>query len=163
MTTRNASPAPAKLFRDSHLPETVKKTWNVQAALQIEFNIKYSTNILSLENRDLLEYGDTRRRLIAIDQTVYDIYGGRLIDMLKANAIEFELCILDATETNKNLATLERLLGAFEDFKVLRRAEPVIAMGGGVLLDIVGLAASIYRRGIPYIRVPTTLLALIDA
>jgi len=45
---------------------------------------------------------------------------------------------------------------------VLRR-EPIIAIGGGVLLDIVGFACSIYRRGIPYIKVPTTLLAIVDA
>ena len=43
------------------------------------------------------------------------------------------------------------------------RREPIIAIGGGVLLDIVGFACSIYRRGIPYIKVPTTLLAIVDA
>lgn len=45
----------------------------------------------------------------------------------------------------------------------LRRREPILAVGGGVLLDIVGMAASLYRRGVPFIRVPTTLLALVDA
>lgn len=45
----------------------------------------------------------------------------------------------------------------------LRRREPILAVGGGVLLDIVGMAAALYRRGVPFIRVPTTLLALVDA
>lgn len=45
----------------------------------------------------------------------------------------------------------------------LRRREPILAIGGGVLLDIVGLAAALYRRGVPFVRVPTTLLALVDA
>lgn len=45
----------------------------------------------------------------------------------------------------------------------LRRREPILAVGGGVLLDIVGMAASLYRRGVPFVRVPTTLLALVDA
>lgn len=45
----------------------------------------------------------------------------------------------------------------------LRRREPILAIGGGVLLDIVGMAASLYRRGVPFVRVPTTLLSLVDA
>jgi 3-dehydroquinate synthase len=49
------------------------------------------------------------------------------------------------------------------DSGLLRRTEAVIAIGGGVLLDIVGFAASMYRRGIPYIRIPTTLMGQIDA
>jgi 3-dehydroquinate synthase len=50
-----------------------------------------------------------------------------------------------------------------EQFGLVRRDEPVIAVGGGVLLDIAGLAANLYRRGVPYIRVPTTLVGLVDA
>lgn len=49
------------------------------------------------------------------------------------------------------------------DIKISRRKEPLIAIGGGVLMDIVGMVASIYRRGIPYIKIPTTLMGLIDA
>jgi 3-dehydroquinate synthase len=45
----------------------------------------------------------------------------------------------------------------------LRRREPFLAIGGGVLLDIAGMAASLYRRGVPFVRVPTTLLAIVDA
>merc|ERR1712232_1392967 len=44
-----------------------------------------------------------------------------------------------------------------------RRLDPVIAIGGGVCMDVVGFAASIYRRRTPYIRVPTTLMGYVDA
>merc|ERR1719428_692344 len=50
-----------------------------------------------------------------------------------------------------------------KEFKIDRRHEPVIAIGGGVCLDVVGLAASLFRRRTPYIRVPTTSLAYVDA
>merc|ERR1719375_523441 len=50
-----------------------------------------------------------------------------------------------------------------KEFDIDRRTEPVIAIGGGVALDIVGLAASLFRRRTPYIRVPTTSLAYVDA
>ena len=45
----------------------------------------------------------------------------------------------------------------------LRRREPFLAIGGGCLLDIAGMAACMYRRGVPFVRVPTTLLAIVDA
>ena len=45
----------------------------------------------------------------------------------------------------------------------LRRREPFLAIGGGCVLDIAGMAACLYRRGVPFVRVPTTLLAIVDA
>ena len=45
----------------------------------------------------------------------------------------------------------------------LRRREPFLAIGGGVLLDIAGMAASLYRRVVPFVRVPITLLSIVDA
>jgi 3-dehydroquinate synthase len=56
-----------------------------------------------------------------------------------------------------------RVIAGFDEFGLDRRNEPVIAIGGGAILDSVGLAASLYRRGVPFIRVPSTLLAFVDA
>jgi 3-dehydroquinate synthase len=50
-----------------------------------------------------------------------------------------------------------------DSFGISRRREPVIAFGGGVLLDTVGLAANLYRRGTPHVRVPTTVIGYVDA
>jgi 3-dehydroquinate synthase len=72
------------------------------------------------------------------------------------------MLVIDTNEESKNWEDADYILQFFEDEGVLRR-EPIIAIGGGVLLDIVGFACSIYRRGIPYIKVPTTLLAIVDA
>merc|ERR1719424_668926 len=52
---------------------------------------------------------------------------------------------------------------AVHELGIDRRLDPVIAIGGGVCMDIVGFAASIYRRRTPYIRVPTTLMGYVDA
>jgi 3-dehydroquinate synthase len=70
--------------------------------------------------------------------------------------------VLDATEENKDWKHTDEVLKFFERVGVLRR-EPIVAIGGGVLLDLVGFCCSIYRRGIPYIKIPTTLLAIVDA
>merc|ERR1719265_487217 len=56
-----------------------------------------------------------------------------------------------------------KICKTMKDWKIDRRTEPVIAIGGGVCLDIVGLAASMFRRRTPYIRVLTTALSYVDA
>ena len=71
----------------------------------------------------------------------------------------FSLTIL---ETQKSLATLEWIADAFGDFGLLRK-EPVLVVGGGLTTDVAGLACATYRRGTNYIRVPTTLIGLVDA
>lgn len=142
---------------------SIKRMWEVETSLPVSFQIKYSANIFDLANPDLLEIGDSRRRLIAIDRTVNRLFGDELRAYLEHNKIEYRVYEVESTEERKDLDNMLGLLGAMEEFGLLRRAEPVIAIGGGVLLDIVGFAASIYRRGVPYIRVPTTLLALVDA
>ena len=66
-------------------------------------------------------------------------------------------------ESEKSWGLVEILLAHLEAQSVPRRGHPVVALGGGTLLDAVGLAAGLYRRGVPYVRVPTTLLGLVDA
>ncbi len=70
---------------------------------------------------------------------------------------------MEVSEEYKSPETLFIILKKVEEFNPLRRKEPIIGIGGGVLLDMVGLASNLYRRGIPYIRIPTTLIGLIDA
>jgi 3-dehydroquinate synthase len=55
------------------------------------------------------------------------------------------------------------VLRELDKFPINRRDEPIIAIGGGVLTDIAGFVASSYRRGIPHIKVPTTLMGYVDA
>jgi 3-dehydroquinate synthase len=96
------------------------------------------------------------RTLIVIDSKVYDLYG----HLLPTNVIGHSVI---CEEYLKDGFNVEHILRFFERENVLRRSEPIYAIGGGVLLDMVGYACSVYRRGIPYIRVPTTLLAIVDA
>merc|ERR1719421_126278 len=70
---------------------------------------------------------------------------------------------LPMTEENKSMEMTLAVCKMMKDFKIDRRHEPVIAIGGGVCLDVVGLASSMFRRRTPYIRVPTTSLSYVDA
>lgn len=140
-----------------------KKTWVANTELPVSFTLTYSTNIFDPRNHDLISYGDSQRKIIVIDKVIYDLYSEKLLNYLNALKIDNLIHIVDTTEVNKNWENCEKILRFFEDAQILRRSEPVLAIGGGVLLDIVGFCCSIYRRGIPYIKIPTTLLSIVDA
>ena len=142
--------------------DNFKRTWSVKAELPISFTVKYSSDIFNTTNQDLLSYSDSQRRLVVIDKTVYEIYKTELHNYFDRHKVQLELFVLDATEENKDWKHTDEVLKFFERVGVLRR-EPIVAIGGGVLLDLVGFCCSIYRRGIPYIKIPTTLLAIVDA
>lgn len=139
-----------------------KRTWQVNASLPISFTIHYSNNIFDPTNHDLLSYDFSDRRIVIIDKVVYDLYSEKIMNYFKCLKIDCRLHIVDATEANKDWQNADKILKFFENEGILRR-ESVIVIGGGVLLDLVGFCCSIYRRGIPYIKVPTTLLAIVDA
>ncbi|MFV4914588.1 sedoheptulose 7-phosphate cyclase [Microbacterium lacticum] len=105
----------------------------------------------------------SRRRLVLVDSVVDDIYGARIHAYFAAHDIQADVRIIRADETLKHWATVEEVLAAMADFGIDRRREPVIVIGGGVLCDVVGFAASLYRRGTPYVRIPTTLIGIVDA
>lgn len=144
--------------------DNYKKTWSVQTELPISFTVQYSTDVFNPKNHDLLNCGsnNSNRRIIVIDRNVHKLYSNQLVSYFEQLKVDGKILIIDSDEENKTWDNANKILQFFETEGLLRR-EPVIAIGGGVLLDIVGYCASIYRRGVPYIKVPTTLLAIVDA
>lgn len=70
---------------------------------------------------------------------------------------------LPFSEQTKNLSTVNQLYDLFIDSNVSRETTTIVAVGGGVTLDVVGYAAATFKRGIKVIYVPTTLLSMVDA
>jgi len=104
-----------------------------------------------------------QRRLVCIDETMYGFVGERLKAYFEARGVEYDILRLNMVEDEKDMDKVLAVAEAMKKFNIDRRTEPVIAIGGGVALDIVGLAASLFRRRTPYIRVPTTALSYVDA
>ncbi len=101
-----------------------------------------------------------QKALIVSDSIVAGLHLSYLLKRLKA--LEVRVCVIESGEKYKNLHSLERILNnAFE--MQLNRHSLMIALGGGVISDMVGFASSIYFRGIDFINIPTTLLAQVDA
>ena len=139
-----------------------KRTWSVKTELPVEFKLTYSADIFNPENKDIVNLSTSNRRIIVIDAEVYNLYKEKLEEYFHVNKLTMNILCVDCKEENKTWENLNRILEFFEQNGVLRREE-VLSIGGGVLLDIVGFACSVYRRGIPYIKIPTTLLAIVDA
>jgi len=139
-----------------------KRTWSVKTELPVEFKLTYSADIFNPENKDIVNLSTSNRRIIVIDAEVYNLYKEKLEEYFHVNKLTMNILCVDCKEENKTWKNLDRILEFFEQNGVLRREE-VLSIGGGVLLDIVGFACSVYRRGIPYIKIPTTLLAIVDA
>jgi len=103
-----------------------------------------------------------RRAFLVWDDNLPDATIAEAAASLEAAGFEAGAVSMKALETNKTLRTHEALLAEVLRFK-LERHEPVIALGGGIVGDVAGYAAASYRRGVPVIQCPTTLLAMVDA
>jgi 3-dehydroquinate synthetase len=103
------------------------------------------------------------RRAVIIDATVLGTYGARLSALFGRYGLQPEWFPLRGGETSKSARTLLDLARKVLRLGLSRRGQPLIAIGGGVTLDLAGLLAGILARGTPLIRFPTTLVGLADA
>lgn len=89
-------------------------------------------------------------------------YGERAIASLKDAGFEVMCCTLPAGERYKTLASVQKIYNAALENR-LERSSTLLALGGGVIGDMTGFAAATWLRGINFVQVPTTLLAMVDA
>ena len=99
---------------------------------------------------------------IITDSNVNPLYANRLVQSLQDADYSYSLHVFESGEQSKNLHTVETLaeemVAAGHD-----RSSFIIALGGGVVGDMAGFLAAIYYRGIPFIQVPTTVMAQVDS
>ena len=140
--------------------------WTVDATIDSSYFIEERTGLFesNLSGEPLLRGVDsTAASLVIVDSRVMTLYGSRIKDFFDHAFHQYHVITCSGSERAKSTSTLTRLVKAFDELQIARRANPVIAIGGGALLDLVGFACSIYRRGIPYYRIPTTLIGIVDA
>jgi 3-dehydroquinate synthase len=103
-----------------------------------------------------------RRLAIVTDETVAALHLPALKASLTAAGIESADIAVPPGEASKSFPVLQRVVEAILEAR-LERNDAVLALGGGVVGDLAGFAASVTRRGMPFIQVPTTLLAQVDS
>ncbi len=100
--------------------------------------------------------------LVVSNTTVAPLYLAKVQAVLKSHNIRHDCVILDDGEAHKTIANVEKIIDTLLQQRHDRQTT-LIALGGGVVGDITGFAASIYQRGVHYIQVPTTLLSQVDS
>jgi 3-dehydroquinate synthase len=98
---------------------------------------------------------------VITDETVHELYGGQLVRGLEALGVDPLVRSVPAGEASKSLRQAIALWDWLAGSDLARR-DVVLAFGGGVIADLGGWVASGYMRGVPYVNVPTTLLAQVD-
>ncbi len=99
---------------------------------------------------------------IVTDENVAPLYCERVCAQAEKAGLTPIPCVMPAGEESKRLARIEELCGEFLE-GALDRSSIVIALGGGVVGDTAGFAAATFMRGIPYIQIPTTVVAQVDS
>lgn len=102
------------------------------------------------------------RLFVVTDSTVGPLYLNRIIPALENAGFETAICEIPAGEASKCVEQLSRLWECMMDFG-LTRTDAVVALGGGVVGDLAGFAASTILRGVDFVQIPTTLLAQVDS
>lgn len=131
----------------------------------IEYEVLNTANLFHPQNWALLSAGriEDARRFIVVDSNVERHYSAEIQNYFSHHHIEAKIVTFPSGEENKTVENYLSILRELDSFPIHRRDEPIIAIGGGVLTDVVGFVASSYRRGVPHIKVPTTLMGYVDA
>jgi demethyl-4-deoxygadusol synthase len=137
--------------------------FHVEGYEKIDFSLLYVAGAFRISNPEIADsYRQFGRCLMVVDQAVHSLYGRQMQEYFQHHDIELTVFPVIIKETEKTLATAEKIIDAFVDFGLVRK-EPVLVVGGGLTTDVAGFACSTYRRRTNYIRIPTTLIGLIDA
>ncbi len=99
---------------------------------------------------------------VVMDETVAGLHGARLRASLDGAGLKVHEIVIAPGEEAKSFAGLEQVCAALLDLG-LERSDVVVAFGGGVVGDLTGFAAAIFKRGMDFIQIPTTLLAQVDS
>jgi len=127
------------------------------------YQILIGEGLLDELGQSLHQYGfNTTRIALVTDSNVGKLYKERIAEILSQAGFDPWIIEIPAGEEHKNLAWLAFLYDRLVEGR-LERSSPLLALGGGVIGDLAGLAAATFQRGLPFIQVPTTLLAQVDS
>ncbi len=134
----------------------MKQILNVEINKDKSYQIEISDSSFDKLNRDINAATEGQKRLIVISKKVYDLYYSTF------DFSDEEIFVLKDGEKEKNYKNYLKIIEKAVSLGLTRK-DVMVAVGGGVVGDLTGFAASTYMRGIEFIQVPTTLLSAVDS
>ncbi len=126
------------------------------------YNINIGSNILNLLGKYIHKLNIGHDAYVITNAFIRSRYGGLLNKTLKKSDFTVRLKIVPDSEKSKSIEVATSIIKDITQYDKKRNIF-IVAFGGGVIGDLAGFIASIYKRGVPYIQVPTTLLAQVDS
>lgn len=128
------------------------------------YDIRIGAGLLGELGPAVRESGGQSARTVAVisNKTVFNLHGKEAVASLRRAGLTVKHFLAGEGERQKSFRSLERVV-TFLSVNGLQRNDVVVALGGGVVGDLAGFAAAVYLRGVPFVQVPTTLLAQIDS
>lgn len=129
-----------------------------------QYEIKIARGLLKEAGSEIRKTLGNQTRQVAVisNQKVFHLFGASLFTSLRSNDFAVTRWLIGDGERFKSLSTVNQAL-LFLSESGLQRTDAVVALGGGVVGDLAGFVAATYLRGVPFIQIPTTLIAQIDA
>lgn len=137
-------------------------TISVDVQRNDHYFVQIEQGILTTMEQRFRNLGENNRVVIVTDDKVKNLYGNQLGRTLQNNQIAVQIITIPEGEFSKSLDVATKLIDYLVESGIKRR-DILIALGGGVITDLVGFVAATFMRGIPYVNIPTTLLAQLDA
>ncbi len=126
------------------------------------YKIYIASDIMPQLGQYIAKINDHCKIAVISDSNVWPIYGNTVCTALSDAGFEEIHYIMPAGEASKNSEQYLKILNFLAENQITR-GDMLIALGGGVVGDMTGFAAATFLRGIPYIQVPTSLLAMVDS
>ncbi len=126
------------------------------------YDITIEKGLIKKSGSIIKDFVGENTAFVITDDNVWNIYGDKFSAILSEAEVNFEVMILPHGEKTKSISHLTDIYNKMAEIK-LTRSDYIIALGGGVVGDISGFAASTFLRGIKFIQIPTTLLAQVDS
>ena len=128
------------------------------------YEVTIKPGIINHIGEELKQIGikNERKILVVSNKEISNLFGEELLKNLKIHNFNAEIFHIKAGESHKNLASLNDIYNAAFEIG-LERNSLMIALGGGIVGDVTGLAAATWLRGLEYIQIPTTLLSMVDS
>ncbi|MCO1334405.1 iron-containing alcohol dehydrogenase [Microbulbifer sp. OS29] len=127
--------------------------------------IWYHCNLFSPGNRFLVDIlRPPRNRIICcVDDKVWQLYSGLILEWERSVGVEFIPIVMTGGEQSKNINSFHEMIDEIWKVNPIRYREPIVALGGGAVTDTIGFVSAVWRRNTPWIRIPTTLMGMIDS
>ena len=125
-------------------------------------DIFIGTELFSIIGAKFNLAGLPKNCVVITNETISNLWLEPLTKALKEKNIKVNPIVIPDGESNKNFETVQNIIDKLVEYE-LERDCPIIGLGGGVVCDIAGFTASIYKRGVPLVLIPTSLLAMVDA